>query len=70
MAEKLCAQIGQTYEFELPQYEALVRVLVSSFPENTARLRNRGTSLYETLSEKPYVCQGFRCQESRSGSLA
>ena len=52
VAEKLCAQIGQTYEFELPQYEALVRVLVSSFPENTARLRNRGTSLYETLSGK------------------
>ena len=52
VAEKLCMQIGHPYEFEFPQYEDLIRVLIMSFPENVARLRNRGTSMYETLRGK------------------
>ena len=52
MAEKLCKQIGHSYEFEFPKYEDLIRVLIMSFPENVARLRNRGTRMYETLRGK------------------
>ena len=52
VAEKLCKQMGHSYEFEFPEYEDLIRVLIMSFPENVAKLRNRGTSMYETLHGK------------------
>ena len=56
VAEKLCAKSGNSQlNYLNTRFGPCARLLL----ENTARHRNRGTSLYETLSGKPYACQGF-----------